>query len=46
MVEEKILKKTKKNKDVLLVMARVHPGETVSSFVVKGFLDALFSDVS
>ena len=27
-------------------MARVHPGETVSSFVVKGFLDGLFSEVS
>ena len=26
-------------------MARVHPGETVSSFVVKGFLNSLFSSL-
>jgi hypothetical protein len=33
------------SKEYLLVMARVHPGETVSSFIVKGFIDAFVSDL-
>ena len=30
-------------KDILLIMARVHPGETVSSHVVNGCLSSLLS---
>ncbi|CAD8182329.1 unnamed protein product [Paramecium pentaurelia] len=33
-----------KRSDVILVIARQHPGETVSSHVCQGFLDALSND--
>ncbi|CAD8082229.1 unnamed protein product [Paramecium sonneborni] len=39
-----ILKFGSPNNDVILVIARQHPGETVSSFVCQGFLSALQKD--
>lgn len=34
----------KSQKPVVLVLARQHPGETVSSFVMQGLIDYLVSD--
>lgn len=34
---------TFKNKDIVFVSSRVHPGETFASYVMKGFVDFLFS---
>ena len=33
-----------KNRPVIILMARVHPGETVSSWIMKGIIDFLCSD--
>jgi len=29
------------NKEVILISSRIHPGETVASYMVKGFIEAL-----
>lgn len=32
------------SKEVIILSARVHPGETVSSFIMQGFLKEMVSD--
>jgi murein tripeptide amidase MpaA len=32
------------SKDVIVISARVHPGETVSSFIAEGFIKELVGD--
>lgn len=32
------------NKPIILISSRVHPGETVSSYVLKGLIDFLLTD--
>ena len=34
----------RENKKIILVIARQHPGETVSSYFMQGFIDFLLSD--
>lgn len=34
------------NKQTIVISARVHPGETVSSFMIKGLIESLLEDSS
>ena len=36
--------KIRKNKKVIIISARVHPGEAVASHIMRGFIDYVLSD--
>jgi murein tripeptide amidase MpaA len=45
-IKKNCTKEEENNKNVILISGRVHPGETVGSFIVKGIIDRLVDNTN